>query len=66
MNWEYNMVCQLSRLADFINRPFDVATFAAIHAIGKAWRIKLDRNTRKLGMFLDSPGHVVARIRRDA
>ena len=37
VNWDYNMVVvKLSSWPDFLNRPFDVATFGAIHAIGKA------------------------------
>jgi CubicO group peptidase (beta-lactamase class C family) len=37
VNWDYNMVVvKLSSWPDFLNRPFDVATFRAIHAIGKA------------------------------
>ena len=37
INWDYNMVVvKLSSWPDFLNRPFDVATFGAIHAIGKA------------------------------
>jgi CubicO group peptidase (beta-lactamase class C family) len=37
INWDYNMVVvKLSSWPDFLNRPFDVATFHTIHAIGKA------------------------------
>jgi CubicO group peptidase (beta-lactamase class C family) len=37
VNWDYNMVVvKLSSWPDFLNRPFDVATFSAMHAIGKA------------------------------
>ncbi|MGB8314129.1 MAG: serine hydrolase [Aestuariivirga sp.] len=37
VNWDYNMVVvKLSSWPDFLNRPFDVATFGAMHAIGKA------------------------------
>lgn len=37
LNWDYNMVVvKLSSWPDFLNRPFDVATFSAMHAIGKA------------------------------
>jgi CubicO group peptidase (beta-lactamase class C family) len=37
VNWDYNMVVvKLSSWPDFLNRPFDVATFGAIRAIGKA------------------------------
>lgn len=37
INWDYNMVVvKLSSWPDFLNRPFDVATFSATHAIGKA------------------------------
>ncbi len=37
VNWDYNMVVvKLSSWPEFLNRPFDVATFGAIHAIGKA------------------------------
>jgi CubicO group peptidase (beta-lactamase class C family) len=37
VNWDYNMaVVKLSSWPDFLNRPFDVATFKAIHAIGRA------------------------------
>ena len=36
INWDYNMVVvKLSSWPDFLNRPFDVATFRAIHVIGK-------------------------------
>ena len=36
VNWDYNMVVvKLSSWPDFLNRAFDVATFGAIHAIGK-------------------------------
>ena len=37
VNWDYQMVVvKLSSWPDFLNRPFDVATFSAMHAIGKA------------------------------
>ncbi len=37
VNWDYKMVVvKLSSWPDFLNRPFDVATFSAMHAIGKA------------------------------
>ena len=37
INWDYNMVVvKLSSWPDFLNRPFDVATFCAIHAIAGA------------------------------
>ncbi len=37
INWDYNMVVvKLSSWPDFLNRPFDVATFRAIHAIAGA------------------------------
>jgi CubicO group peptidase (beta-lactamase class C family) len=37
VNWDYNMVAvKLSSWPDFLNRPFDVATFSAMRAIGKA------------------------------
>jgi CubicO group peptidase (beta-lactamase class C family) len=37
VNWDYNMVVvKLSSWPDFLNRPFDVATFSAMHAIEKA------------------------------
>jgi CubicO group peptidase (beta-lactamase class C family) len=37
VNWDYNMVVvKLSSWPDFLNRPFDVATFRAIHAIAGA------------------------------
>jgi CubicO group peptidase (beta-lactamase class C family) len=37
INWDYNMVAvKLSSGPEFINRPFDVAVFAAVHSIAKA------------------------------
>ena len=37
INWDYNMVAvKLASAPDFLNRPFDVAMFAALHAIAKA------------------------------
>jgi CubicO group peptidase (beta-lactamase class C family) len=39
INWDYNMVAvKLASAPDFLNRPFDVAMFAALHAIGRALR----------------------------
>jgi CubicO group peptidase (beta-lactamase class C family) len=37
INWDYNMVAvKLSSMPDFLNRPADVAMFAALHGIGEA------------------------------
>jgi CubicO group peptidase (beta-lactamase class C family) len=37
INWNYNMVAvKLASAPDFLNRPFDVAMFQALHAIAKA------------------------------
>ena len=51
VNWDYNMVVvKLSSWPDFLNRPFDVATFSAMHAIGKsAFLIVLSRLRERKG-----------------
>ena len=37
INWDYNMVAvKLASAPDFLNRPFDVAMFAALHRIARA------------------------------
>jgi len=37
INWDHNLVAvKLASAPDFLNRPFDVAMFAALHAIAKA------------------------------
>ena len=37
INWDYNLVAvKLSSGPDFLNRPFDVAIFAALHKMGRA------------------------------
>jgi CubicO group peptidase (beta-lactamase class C family) len=37
INWNYNMVAvKLASAPDFLNRPFDVAMFQALHAIARA------------------------------
>jgi CubicO group peptidase (beta-lactamase class C family) len=37
INWDYNMVAvKLASAPDFLNRPFDVAMFAALHAVARA------------------------------
>ena len=37
VNWDYNMVAvKLASAPDFLNRPFDVAMFAALHGIARA------------------------------